>query len=144
MMKKKMYIALIIIAVFALIVGIYKITANDTEPKENKEPTTKKTPTTGKSVLDHDYYKGLSLEDIVSIEVVFYGEGGEQSKTYTEQDDIERIYNGWKNTKLGKETQQACEDNTTVYIFKLKDNATISIEKECDWVIINKKRYLIK
>ena len=144
-MKKKMYIILIIIAVLAGIIGLYKISTSETEPEKKTTPT-KKTTTTkvGKSVLDHEYYKGLTLEDIVAVDVVFYGEGGEESKTYTDQEDIERIYNSWKNTKLGKETKQGCEDNTTVYIFKLKDNATISIEKECDWVIINNKRYLIK
>ena len=135
-MKKKIYLVLIIVL---LLVTACSLSTTSTDNKKDTKPKT-----TEKSVLDHEYYKGLTLEDIVSVEKVFYGEGGEETESFTEQEDIERIYNMWKNTKLGKETNQACEDNTTVYIFKLKDNATISIEKECDWVVINNKRYLIK
>ena len=38
-------------------------------------------------------------------------------------------------SSLGKHPQE---------FFKLKDNASISIEKECDWIVIQDKRYLIK
>ena len=137
-MKKSVYIVIVLLIISVLFISGC---SNKTEKEKKTAP---KKETTTQSVLEHDYYKGLTLEDIVSVEKIFYGEGGEESKSYTEQEDIERIYNKWKNTKLGKETKQACEDNTTVYIFKLKDNATISIEQECDWIIINNKRYLIK
>ncbi len=96
------------------------------------------------SVLDHDYYKGLTLEDIVSVTIVKYSEGGADEKTYESEEDIKKYYYYWKKTKLGKQTTMSCDDNTTTYIFMLKDNASISIQKECDWVVINNERYLIK
>ena len=37
-----------------------------------------------------------------------------------------------------------CEDNTTIYTFILTDNTEITIEKECDWLVIDKKRYKIE
>ena len=137
-MKKSIYIVLVLLIISVLFISGC---SNKTEKEKKTAP---KKETTTQSVLEHDYYKGLTLEDIVSVEKVFYGVAGEKSESYTEQEDIEKIYNKWKNTKIGKETDKSCEDNTTVYIFKLKDNATISIEQECDWIVINNKRYLIK
>ncbi len=134
-MKKSIYIGLILILSIVLLSGC----GSTKEKKENPKKIPKEI-----SVLDHEYYKGLTLEDIISVTVIRYTEGGDEEKTYTETGEIEKNYNYWKNKKLGKETTQSCEDNTTVYIFKLKDNASISIEKECDWIVIQDKRYLIK
>ena len=44
--------------------------------------------------------------------------------------------------KIGKETDQVCEDNSTVYNF-IEEEKAIHFEIECDWIIINNKRYLI-
>ena len=33
---------------------------------------------------------------------------------------------------------------TTIYVFNMKDKTSFSIEIECDWIIKNKKRYLIE
>ncbi|MBQ3298049.1 MAG: hypothetical protein IJG97_04495 [Bacilli bacterium] len=134
-MKKSIYIGLILILSIVLLSGC----GSTKEKKENLKKIPKEI-----SVLDHEYYKGLTLEDIISVTVIRYTEGGDEEKTYTETEEIEKNYNYWKTKKLGKETTQTCEDNTTVYIFKLKDNASISIEKECDWIVIQDKRYLIK
>ena len=38
----------------------------------------------------------------------------------------------------------ACEDNTTVYVLYQKDGSKVSIEFECNWLVIGRKRYLIK
>ena len=53
------------------------------------------------------------------------------------------MYNSVKNIRVGKETNRACEDNTTVYIFNMKDNTQFKVEIECDWVVIGNKRYNI-
>lgn len=129
-MKKIIYVLIIVL----LITGCSseKVKTKTSNNKEHK-----------KSILNHEYYKGLKLENILSIDELKYKESGLEEKTYTEKEDIERIYNYWKKKKLGKKTNMSCDDNTTIYIFKLEENVSLSIEQECDWVIINNKRYLI-
>ncbi|MBQ6497768.1 MAG: hypothetical protein IJI58_03535 [Bacilli bacterium] len=136
-MKKIIYGVLGILLIAVL---VFVFTNINFEKEEKGVPNTK---IKDMSVLDHDYYKGLTLEDIISVTIIKYSEGGANEKTYNTEEDIKKYYNYWKNKKLGKETNQTCDDNTTTYIFMLKDNASISIEKECDWIIINNKRYLI-
>ena len=134
-MKKSLYVALII-----LIGSIFISGCSDT--KEVKKKVTPKE--IAKSILDHEYYKGLTLEDVTSVTIIKETEAGIDEKTYEDEKDIEKNYNYWKNKKLGEKTNKSCDDNTTTYVFNLKDNATISIAKECDWVVINNERYLIK
>ena len=87
--------------------------------------------------------KDFDLNDVTSVEYVRYTEGGDNRVIYTEKNDIERLYNAVKDIKIGKETSMACEDNTTVYIFNMKDNKTVAVEIECDWVVIGNTRYEI-
>ena len=92
-------------------------------------------------VLDYEEYQKISLDTISSIGVLNYTEEGIKKETYTKKEDIEGIYDYWKEQKIGQEIPQRCEDNTTIYTFELKDKTKISIEKECDWIIINEKSY---
>ena len=85
----------------------------------------------------------LNVDDIESIKYVRYTEGGDNEVIYTSKKDIESLYNSVKNISIGKETNRACEDNTTVYVFNLKDETKLTIEIECDWIVVNNKRYEI-
>ena len=38
----------------------------------------------------------------------------------------------------------ACEDNTWVYKFHLKDGQDVSIEFECQWLVLGRNRYTVK
>ena len=46
--------------------------------------------------------------------------------------------------KIGRKTDMACDDNTTIYVFTLTDETKLSLEIECDWVVINNIRYILK
>lgn len=103
----------------------------------------KEEPVNIKYIKSFDKYKNLYRDNIKSIKKVRYTEGGDQSEEYTTEEDIDKIFNSISSIKLGKETNMTCEDNTTVYIFYLKDGSETFVEIECDWVIVNSKRYLI-
>lgn len=134
---KKFYVVLVILI---LIVSIFISGCSNTKEEEKKGNSKVVTI----SVLEHDYYKGLTLEEISSVTIIKETEDGVDEQTYEEKTNIEKNYNYWKNKKLGKKTTKSCDDNTTTYVFNLKDNATISVVKECDLVVINNERYLIK
>ena len=97
-----------------------------------------------KSLFKMKPYNKIVLEDIKSITMTKYTEGGSESTLYDLKKDIEYTYNQLKETKVGKETDMACDDNTTIYTFTLKNDEEISIEFECDWLVTQNKRYLIK
>jgi hypothetical protein len=94
-------------------------------------------------LLDHNYYKELKIEDVNKIEISKYTEGGVETKEITDKDEILNTYNSFKNIILTEETQMACEDTTTIYKFITNDKE-YKIEKECNWFVINNKRYLYK
>ena len=94
-------------------------------------------------LLDHNYYKELKIEDVNKIEISKYTEGGVETKEITDEDEILNNNNSFKNIILTEETQMACEDNTTIYKFIFNDKE-YKIEKECNWFVINNKRYLYK
>ena len=129
---------LIIIILFLLVLIGILILNPKKSTNRNKKVDNKTT-----YLFDNEYYKDLKLDNIKSIDVLKYTEGGLEEENYTDKEFITETYNYWKNTKLGEETNMSCEDNTIIYKFNMDDNSTITIEKECDWVIINDKRYLI-
>lgn len=135
-MKKIIYCILGILFICVISAVIVKFT-------DKKDDGIKKTPIRENYVLNHDYYRGLTLENIISVEKVTLTASGEKRKHYKDPDKIRKIYSYWKTKKLGKKTNQSCDDNTTIYIFELKDNVSISIEQECNVVIINNERYLL-
>lgn len=97
----------------------------------------------GKLLFDFLNQEEFDIEDIESVKYIRYTEGGDNTITYTDSDNIKSMYNSVKNIRVGKETNRACEDNTTVYIFNMKDNTQFKVEIECDWVVIGNKRYNI-
>ena len=36
-----------------------------------------------------------------------------------------------------------CDDNTKIYVFNMDNGSSISVEIECDWVVLGNKRYEI-
>ena len=96
------------------------------------------------SLLEFDKYKDIKLDDIDYIDYSRYTEAGRDDEKITDQDEIKSIYNSLKSLKLVKETTRACDDNTKVYSFHMKDGKTIEVEIECDWLVHGNKRYEIK
>ncbi len=131
-MKKKIIGILIILLV----------TATGCEKKEQEVEKPKKIENIENTyVLDYEEYRKITLDNIISIGVLNNSEDGMKKETYTKKEDIEGIYDYWKEQKIGQEIPQRCDDNTTIYTFELKDKSKVSIEKECDWIIINEKSY---
>lgn len=95
------------------------------------------------SLMDYGEYKNITKENIEQIEIIKYTEAGTDS-ILVEDDSIISIYENLKKKKLEKKTNMSCDDNTTVYVFTLKDDSKISIEIECDWAVIGDDRYILK
>ena len=125
-------IAFVIIIMEALVLFIVR-NNKDNEETQLKGP-----------LMEYEEYKVITPDNIQKIDINKYTEGGNIITIIDKQEDIESTYNSLSKINIGKETEQACEDNTTAYVFTLKDGKTISIEIECDWVIIKNKHYRIK
>ena len=95
-----------------------------------------------KYLKDFSFYKKINIDQVTELEIVKYNVGGDNPTLITDKEEIIKKYNSLGNIKVGKETNLACEDNTTVYYF-VDDKRETKIEIECDWIIINNKRYLI-
>jgi hypothetical protein len=91
-------------------------------------------------LLDYGDYAKIKEDNIKEIKITKYTVAGSDS-TYVNEDFIKNVYNNFKKIKIGDKTNMTCEDNTTVYTFVLTDNSEITIEKECDWLVIGKERY---
>lgn len=96
------------------------------------------------SIMEYGEYKNIQLDNIEKITVYRITIAGAEPTEYTEQDDIEEIYNNLKLYKVGEKTEYSCEDNGKDYVFKMKDGKEYTIFTECDWFIINKERFLIE
>lgn len=94
------------------------------------------------SVKDLDIYNDIKIDEVKSVDVTKYTEGGDNRETYKEKEDIMSFYKMIGETKLGEETEQTCDDNTTVYTFNMNDDK-VSFEFECNWLVLDGKRYLI-
>ena len=129
----KKYLLLIIACL--LLVGCGSKNENEVLPPEDDTKII--------TLFEHEKYKDLALDNIDYCEVIRFTVAGDMRKTISETEEIATLYNELKNVKIGKETNRACEDNTTVYRFVLKDGTATSVEFECDWVIIGTKRYEI-
>lgn len=125
-MKKKILICLIVVICLFIFVGC-----------QNKKEETK-------TIRDFNYFKNINVDDIEKVEIIKYTEAGDNHKEITDLQEIKNTYSMINNIKIGEETDMACEDNATVYIFSLKNSKKVSIEIECDWIILNGKRYIIK
>ncbi len=98
----------------------------------------------GKNILDLDIYKNVNESNISSIIIKEFKEYGSDYKDVTDPVEINEIYSTLKKLKLGEKTNAGCDDNTVIYILNLKDNSTVSLEIECEWIVLDNQRYLIK
>ena len=143
-MKKRTIIWLIILVTLILLCialsCLFRKSGNNTSGDPNDEPQVEE----GKTLMELDHFNSVKVDNISSVLITRYTEGGDDYEEITDESEIAGIYNRLNSRKVGEKTEQACEDNTTVYIFNLVDDSTVSVEIECSWVVIGNERYLLK
>lgn len=97
-----------------------------------------------KYLLEYNDYQKITPENIKTLKIRKYTEGGLIESEITNKTEINKIYKYLNGIKLTTETSMGCDDNTTVYSFILKDNTKVSVKQECDWIVINGKNYLFQ
>ena len=97
-----------------------------------------------KPLLEQPQYKKITMDNIKSIKILRYTEGGVNDKEINDKTEIEHLYNYLKQIDIYSETKWGCTDNTTIYVFNLNDGSKEAIEIECNWVILNGKHYLFE
>lgn len=123
-MKKKIILNLLIIITLSILTGCNK----------SDEST---------SLMDYGDYKNVTKDNIKQIEIIKYTEAGSNT-TLVDENSIIGVYNKLKKMKIGRKTDMACDDNTTIYVFTLTDETKLSLEIECDWVVIDNIKYILK
>ena len=137
-MKK---IILSIIVLILLGISIF-IVINEERTEKIKEPKVIIEKTT--TLMKFGKYKDIKVENIDYIEKIRYTEGGADSRNITTRSEIESTYNYLSTRVVGSKTEMACEDNTTIYKFYMKNGTNISIEIECGVLVMGKNRYILK
>ncbi len=92
-------------------------------------------------LMDYPEYKNLTLNNIKSLRIIRFTEGGVNEKKVEDKVQIGKIYNFLKQIKILSLSNMSCTDNTTIYSFILNDGSKASIEIECDWIVIKGKNY---
>ena len=123
-MKKKIILNLLIIITLSILTGCNK----------SDEST---------SLMDYGDYKNITEDSIKQIEIIKYTEAGVNT-TLVDENSIISVYNKLKKMKIGRKTEMSCDDNTTIYVFTLADETKLSLEIECDWVVIDNIKYILK
>ena len=123
-MKKKIILNLLIIITLSILTGCNK----------SDEST---------SLMDYGDYKNITEDNIKQIEIIKYTEAGVNT-TLVDENSIISVYNKLKKMKIGRKTEMSCDDNTTIYVFTLTDETKLSLEIECDWVVIENIKYILK
>ena len=123
-MKKKIILNLLIIITLSILIGCNK----------NYEST---------FLMDYGDYKNVTKDNIKQIEIIKYTEAGSNT-TLVDENSIIIVYNKLKKMKIGRKTDMFCDNNTTIYVFTLTDETKLSLEIECDWVVIDNIRYILK
>ncbi len=93
---------------------------------------------------DYDYFKKIDLNEVYNVSISKYTEGGVETDTYIDKSDVDYIYKELSNIQIKEETNKSCDDNSIVYSFNLKNGKSIVITIECEWIIINNKKFLIE
>ena len=124
-MKKKIILNLLIIVTIFILLIVYN---------KSNEST---------SLMDYGDYKNITEDNIKQIEIIKYTEAGVNT-TLVDENSIISVYNKLKKMKIGRKTEMSCDDNTTIYVFTLTDETKLSLEIECDWVVIDNIRYILK
>ncbi len=94
-------------------------------------------------LMEFSNFKDIDVSKITSITYSRLTEGGKEDEEITDIDEIQKTYNNLSKIKVGQEVENTCVDNTRVYIFNMNDGKKISIEIECEWLVIGNKRYEI-
>ena len=123
-MKKKIILNLLIIITLSILTGCNK----------SDEST---------SLMDYGDYKNITEDSIKQIEIIKYTEAGVNT-TLVVENSIISVYNKLKKMKIGRKTEMSCDDNTTIYVLTLADETKLSLEIECDWVVIDNIKYILK
>lgn len=123
-MKKKIILNLLIIITLSILTGCNK----------SDEST---------SLMDYGDYKNITEDNIKQIEIIKYTEAGVNT-TLVDENSIISVYKKLKKMKIGRKTNMSCDDNTTIYVFTLTDETKLSLEIECDWVVIDNVKYILK
>ena len=131
-MKKKWLIGVLLLIVLVIIIIVVVINF------KKEKLITESTP-----LFEMKEYQNITADKIEQINIIRYTEGGSDSTLEEDKKEIERTYHYLSQLRVGKETDMACEDNTTIYILQLQEEETVSIEIECDWIVMNNKRYTI-
>ena len=134
-MKKIVIVSSVIFLLFLALVtfSFLKISDKDIFPKKVVE----------RKIKDFDEFKKLKEENIIKLEIIKLTEAGMDSDVITDYDSIRKFYNYINSIKIGNESKTSCDDNTTIYKFYLIKDEAVSVEIECDNIVINTKRYEI-
>lgn len=125
---------------FVLVLSILLLCGCNSKKEENIEKDNQ--PKEYESLLEYGDYKNIKLENIEKLTKIRYTVAGADEEELIGS-EVSSVYNNLNSLKIGEETNMACEDNTTIYRFTMKDGSKYSIEIECDWFVINGKRYNI-
>ena len=97
------------------------------------------------SLMEMEEYKEITTNNIKSINIIKNTEEEEMESILADtKKEIEKTYQELASYKVGKETNKVCYAKRTTYTFLLEDDREASIEIECDWLVLNGKRYLLK
>ena len=96
------------------------------------------------SIMDHDKYKNFKIDNVQSLNILRYTVAGLDEISVTDYESIKSYYNSISKVRLLKETNRACEDNTTIYEFIMNNGEKITFEFECEWLVIDNKRYEVE
>lgn len=139
--KAKIFTSSIVLFVALTIIAI-GISMNNNKEDDKKDKTDDVIINT--KLLELDKYKDIKLENIDSITMIRYTVGGDNKEEISDKSKIEEIYNGLKDLTIIDDKGVACEDNTTVYVFNLKNDTKPSISFDCGYLDLNNKRYSVK
>ena len=95
-------------------------------------------------LFEHENYKNLKVQDIGYIEELTYTVSGIDTIKYDDSTKIQNTFDELQRIKIGKISKQSCDDNTIIYNLHLKDDTTVSIEMECNFIIIDGISYEIR
>ena len=127
--------------VFILVLSVLLLAGCNS--KENKEKDNEPKENNYVSIMSYDDYKDINKDEIVSVKKTRYIEAGDVNEEITDKSSIDNLYDSLSKLKVGEKTERACEDNTTVYQFNMKNGKTYILEIECDWFVIGKNRFEI-
>lgn len=98
----------------------------------------------GVLLLEYGDYQKIRMENIRSLRIIRFTEGGAHARIVEDRAQIKKIYDGLRQIRLMDETEMSAVDSTTVYVFTLDGGEKISIEFEGEWIVIGKKHYLFE